>query len=125
MPCGFESHLSHQKTVIPIGYHSFFMLEAGLERALNKQSGGLFVARGRSPKLHNWKSKKSRPGTVGAGRSMCYFSPLVVFRTILVRANRAMALGMTIRLLNISVSSQTKSLDIRVPRKINTRAITM
>lgn len=39
-----------------------------------------------------------------------------------VRANRAMALGMTMRLLNISVSSHTRSLEARVPRKMNTRA---
>ena len=32
------------------------------------------------------------------------------------RATRAMALGMTIRLLNISVSSHTRSLDIMVPK---------
>ncbi len=44
--------------------------------------------------------------------------------TTLVRANRAMALGMTIRLLNISVSSHTRSLEARVPRKMNTRART-
>ena len=36
---GIYSVAMFQKTVIPIGYHSFFMLEAGLERALNKQSG--------------------------------------------------------------------------------------
>ena len=45
--------------------------------------------------------------------------------TTLVRANRAMALGMTIRLLNISVSSHTRSLDIVVPRKMKMRATTV
>ncbi len=43
--------------------------------------------------------------------------------TIPVRANRARALGRTMRLLNISVSSHTKSLPVRVPRKMNTRAM--
>ena len=45
--------------------------------------------------------------------------------TIPVSANRAMTLGSTIRLLNISVSSQTKSLPDTVPRKMNTSAITV
>ena len=40
------------------------------------------------------------------------------------RAKRAMALGMTIRLLNRSVSPHTRSLDMVVPRKMNTRAST-
>ena len=43
--------------------------------------------------------------------------------TMPVRANSASALGRTMRLLNISVSSHTKSLPVRVPRKMNTRAI--
>lgn len=43
--------------------------------------------------------------------------------TILVRANRAMTLGMTMRLLNISVSSHTRSLLIMVPIRMNTRAM--
>ena len=44
--------------------------------------------------------------------------------TILVRAKRAMALGMTMRLLNISVSSHTRSLLMTVPRNTNTSAMT-
>lgn len=40
------------------------------------------------------------------------------------RANRAMALGMTMRLLNRSVRPHTRSLDMVVPRKMNTRAST-
>ena len=47
-----------------------------------------------------------------------------IWTTTPVRANRAMALGMTMRLLNISVSSHTRSLEARVPRKMNTRART-
>ena len=43
--------------------------------------------------------------------------------TMPVRANRARALGRTMRLLNISVSSHARSLPVRVPRKINTRAM--
>ena len=42
-----------------------------------------------------------------------------------VRPKRPMALGMTIRLLNISDSSHTRSLEARVPRKMNTRAISV
>ena len=42
-----------------------------------------------------------------------------------VRPKRPIALGITIRLLNISDSSHTRSLDARVPRKINTRAISV
>ena len=43
--------------------------------------------------------------------------------TMPVRANSAMTLGRTIRLLNMSVSSQTKSLPETVPRKMNTSAM--
>ena len=39
--------------------------------------------------------------------------------------NSATALGMTMRLLNMSLSSQTRSLDIIVPRKMNTSARTV
>ena len=45
--------------------------------------------------------------------------------TMPVSANRAMTLGSTMRLLNISVNSQTKSLPDTVPRKMNTSAITV
>ena len=45
--------------------------------------------------------------------------------TMPVSANRAMTLGSTMRLLNISVSSHTKSLPDTVPRKMNTSAITV
>ncbi len=40
------------------------------------------------------------------------------------RATRAMALGMTISWLNMSASSQTRSLDRQEPRKMKTRAST-
>ena len=43
--------------------------------------------------------------------------------TIPVSAKRARVLGMTIRLLNISVSSQTRSLETSVPMKMKARAI--
>ena len=52
-------------------------------------------------------------------------SHFTAFTTSRVKAKRPMALGMTIRLLNISDSSHTRSLDARVPRKINTRAISV
>ena len=58
--------------------------------------------------------------------SVSYFlSPLVQPWTIFVRAKRAMTLGMTMSWLNISESSQTRSLEARVPRKMNTSAITV
>ena len=43
------------------------------------------------------------------------------FRTMPVRAKRAMVFGMTISWLNRSESSQTRSLEARVPRKMKTR----
>ena len=45
--------------------------------------------------------------------------------TMPVRAKRAITLGRTMKLLNISVTSQTKSLPETVPRKMNTKAITV
>ncbi len=58
--------------------------------------------------------------------SVSYFlSPLVQPWTIFVRAKRAMTLGMTMSWLNMSESSQTRSLEARVPRKMNTSAITV
>ena len=51
-----------------------------------------------------------------------HFTALTTSR---VRAKRPMALGITIRLLNISDSSHTRSLEARVPRKMNTRAISV
>ena len=53
------------------------------------------------------------------------FGSLACLTTRLVSANSAMALGMTMRLLNMSLSSQTRSLDIIVPRKMNTSARTV
>ena len=53
------------------------------------------------------------------------FNPLVQPWTIFVRAKRAMTLGMTMSWLNMSESSQTRSLEARVPRKMNTSAITV
>ena len=50
--------------------------------------------------------------------------PWAILTTVPVRAKRAMALGITIRLLNMSVSSHTRSLDMRVPRKMKARAMT-
>ena len=47
------------------------------------------------------------------------------FTTIPDRATRPITLGMTMMLLNISVSSQTRSFCSSVPRKMNTRAITV
>ena len=55
--------------------------------------------------------------------SLSFFTSFRLATTIPVRANRAMTLGRTIRLLNISVTSHTKSLPDTVPRKMNTRAI--
>ena len=62
------------------------------------------------------------------GRIAYFFSfrsptPWVVRSTMLVRANRATALGMTMRKLNMSVRAHTRSLEVTVPRKMNTRAI--
>ena len=45
--------------------------------------------------------------------------------TMPVRAKRAMTLGRTMKLLNISVTSQTKSLPEIVPMKMNASAITV
>ena len=53
------------------------------------------------------------------------FGSSACLTTRLVRANSATALGMTMRLLNMSLSSQTRSLDIIVPRKMNTSARTV
>ena len=67
----------------------------------------------------------------GNGKTMGKFSPFqrlarrwAMATTTEDRAKRAMALGMTIRLLNRSVSPHTRSLDMVVPRKMNTRAST-
>ena len=53
-PCGFESHLSHQKKPRAIGSGLFLVCEAGLERAaerseVKKCPGDTFLARGRVP----------------------------------------------------------------------------
>ena len=57
--------------------------------------------------------------------SLSFFTSFRLATTMPVRANRAMTLGRTIRLLNISVTSHTKSLPDTVPRKMNTRAMTV
>ena len=57
--------------------------------------------------------------------SLSFFISFMLATTMPVRANRAMTLGRTIRLLNISVTSHTKSLPDTVPRKMNTRAMTV
>ena len=77
MPCGFESHLSHQKIQIPIRVSGFFNAQMGLEtaapvrRLVQKVSGGHFLARGRvherrsavrrTVKLRSFKEAKSTP----------------------------------------------------------------
>ena len=53
------------------------------------------------------------------------FLLFTILTTTGVSANSAIAFGITIRLLNRSVSSQTKSLDIIVPMKIKANAITV
>ena len=50
---------------------------------------------------------------------------LAIAATVPVRAKSASAFGSTMRLLKRSVSSQTRSLDIIVPAKMNTRAMTV
>ena len=55
--------------------------------------------------------------------SLSYFTSLRLATTMPVRANRAMTLGSTMKLLNISVTSHTKSLPETVPRKMNTSAM--
>ncbi len=49
-PCGFESHLSHQKTGYPSGVTGFFA-EMGLERPSIKHASGMFLGRGRVPQI--------------------------------------------------------------------------
>ena len=53
-----------------------------------------------------------------------YYFLLADFTTMPDRANRASTLGSTISWLNMSVSSQTRSLDRTEPRKTNTSAMT-
>ena len=69
------------------------------------------------------------PAFISYGEDPTFSSPfLTSFRlaaTMPVRANSAMTLGRTMRLLNMSVSSQTKSLPETVPRKMNTSAMTV
>ena len=77
----------------------------------------------RSPALPDSCSARRLPaGLCVLPPQGCYFT---FFTTSAVRAKRPMALGMTIRLLNISDSSHTRSLEARVPRKTNTRAISV
>ena len=80
-------------------------------------------AKNRSPALPDSCSAHCLPaGLCVLPPQGCYFT---FFTTSAVRAKRPMALGMTIRLLNISDSSHTRSLEARVPRKTNTRAISV
>ena len=55
--------------------------------------------------------------------SLFFFISLRLATTMPVRANRAMTLGSTMKLLNMSVTSHTKSLPETVPRKMNTSAM--
>ena len=50
MPCGFESHLSHQISPNPFWDLEIFLFarERGLERPLRKHAGGMFLATDRS-----------------------------------------------------------------------------
>ena len=57
--------------------------------------------------------------------SLSFLTSFRLATTIPVSANRAITLGSTMRLLNISVTSHTKSLPDTVPRKMNTRAMTV
>ena len=50
MPCGFESHLSHQKRGRPNG-RPLFWYQKGLEKPLKKRAGGTFLGRGRVPQI--------------------------------------------------------------------------
>ena len=59
-----------------------------------------------------------------SGLNHFYFSPRAAFTTRPDSSTRAMALGMTISWLNISASSQTRSLDRQEPRKMNPMAMT-
>ena len=51
MPCGFESHLSHQISPNPIWDLEIFLFarEMGLERPLRKHAGGMFFRPWESP----------------------------------------------------------------------------
>lgn len=53
------------------------------------------------------------------------FTRFIALVTMLPNANNAIAFGITIKLLNISDNSHTRSLEARVPRKMNTSAITV
>lgn len=75
--------------------------------------------------------KPARRSRRGAGELWGNFHPFTALprrwamaTTTEDRAKRAMALGMTMRLLNRSVSPHTRSLDMVVPRKRKTRART-
>ena len=54
-----------------------------------------------------------------------FFTDCRLLTTKPVNAKSAMVFGMTIRLLNISDNSHTKSLDASVPKKMNANAITV
>ena len=74
MPCGFESHLSHQKIQIPQWVSGFFAAQMGLERPLRKHAGGMFLGRGRVPQSSDASRRDvdeigicPMPKTVGTG----------------------------------------------------------
>ncbi len=75
------------------------------------------------PSQRETRKKRQPPGAVSFPIGLETKSHFTALTTKRVRAKRPMALGITIRLLNISESSQTKSLEARVPRKMKTRAI--
>ena len=62
------------KNQIPIWVSGFLMLRAGLERALRKQSGGLFLARGRVPSVSD--ASRRDVDETGTGLEHSYESPV-------------------------------------------------
>src|SRR5699024_3328948 len=75
------------------------------------------------------KPARGRGGGTGKLWGICHLFTALPRRLAMVttmedRANRAMALGLTMRLLNRSVRHHTRSLDMVVRRKMNTRAST-
>ena len=105
-----------------------------------KNSYGLHRTNVRDKRIYSAEVKKLHPSIPKTSRKafekrfgeklfLKSFSPIkfnyfsLFPETILTRANMAMALGMTMSWLNMSVSSQTRSLERTEPRKMKTRAM--
>ncbi len=63
-PCGFESHLSHQKIQMPVGHLDFLMLELGLEE------GDLAVGEVTKCPVDTWLARGRVYGFLNAGDSL-------------------------------------------------------